>query len=54
MAKEILAAMLLTCHNLHYYQELMSAMRDAIAEGALDAFTALFAAEQAGGDLEPL
>jgi queuine tRNA-ribosyltransferase len=54
MAKEILAAMLLTWHNLHYYQELMSAMRDAIAEGALDAFTALFAAEQAGGDLEPL
>jgi queuine tRNA-ribosyltransferase len=54
MAKEILAAVLLTWHNLHYYQELMSAMRDAIAEGALDAFTALFAAEQAGGDLEPL
>jgi len=54
MAKEILAAMLLTWHNLHYYQELMSAMRDAIAEGALDAFTALFAAEQASGDLDPI
>ena len=54
MAKEILAAMLLTWHNLHYYQELMAAMRDAIAAGAMDAFTALFAAEQAGGDLEPL
>jgi len=54
MAKEILAAMLLTWHNLHYYQELMAAMRDAIAEGALDAFTALFAAEQASGDLDPL
>ncbi len=54
MAKEILAAMLLTWHNLHYYQELMAAMRDAIAAGALDAFTALFAAEQASGDLEPI
>ncbi|MEK9752482.1 MAG: tRNA guanosine(34) transglycosylase Tgt [Rhodospirillaceae bacterium] len=54
MAKEILAAMLLTWHNLHYYQELMAAMRDAIGASALDAFTALFAAEQAGGDLEPL
>jgi len=54
MAKEILAAMLLTWHNLHYYQELMQAMRDAIAEGGLDAFTAVFAAEQAAGDIEPV
>jgi len=52
MAKEILAAMLLTWHNLHYYQELMAAMRAAIAEGGLDAFTAVFAAEQAAGDLD--
>jgi len=54
MAKEIFAAMLLTWHNLHYYQELMSGMRAAIAEGGLDAFTAVFAAEQASGDLEPV
>jgi len=54
MAKEILAAMLLTWHNLHYYQELMAGLRQAISEGALDAFAALFAAEQASGDLEPL
>ena len=52
MAKEILAAVLLTWHNLHYYQELMASMRTAIAEDALDAFTALFAAEQAAGDIE--
>ncbi len=52
MAKEILAAMLLTWHNLHYYQELMAGMRAAIAEGGLDAFTAVFAAEQAAGDIE--
>ncbi len=38
MAKEILGAMLLTWHNLHYYQDLMTGMRDAIGEGKLDAF----------------
>ncbi len=54
MAKEILAATLLSWHNLHYYQDLMAAMRQAIAERGLDAFTALFAAEQAAGDLEPV
>ena len=42
MAKEILGAMLLTWHNLHYYQDLMADMREAIGEGALDAFQAAF------------
>ena len=46
--------MLLTWHNLTYYQDLMAAMRGAIAEGAFDAFAAAFAAEQATGDIEPL
>jgi len=54
MTKEILGLSLLSWHNLHYYQELMQGMRDAIAEGALDAFTALFAVEQQAGDLSPL
>ena len=36
MAKEILAAMLLTWHNLHYYQELMQDMRNAIANGGFE------------------
>jgi len=54
MTKEILGLTLLSWHNLHYYQELMHGLRDAIAEGALDAFTALFAAEQQAGDLTPL
>ncbi|MEL6532169.1 MAG: tRNA guanosine(34) transglycosylase Tgt [Pseudomonadota bacterium] len=35
---EILGSMLLTWHNLHYYQELMSGMRAAIAAGRFDAF----------------
>ena len=52
-AGEIIAAMLLTWHNLHYYQELMAGLRAAIAEGRLAAFVAAFEAQRAGGDLEP-
>jgi len=54
MAKEILAAMLLTWHNLHYYQELMQGLRDAIANGGFVLFAAAFAAEQAAGDIDPV
>ncbi len=54
MAKEILGATLLSWHNLHYYQDLMRGLRNAIAEGALDAFTAIFAAEQNAGDIDPI
>jgi queuine tRNA-ribosyltransferase len=50
---EILGAMLLTWHNIHYYQELMAGMRRAIEEDRLDAFAAEFHREQAAGDLEP-
>jgi queuine tRNA-ribosyltransferase len=39
---EMLGAMLLTEHNLAFYQQLMQAMRDAIGEGRLDAFAAEF------------
>jgi queuine tRNA-ribosyltransferase len=51
-AKEILASMLLTWHNLHYYQDLMAAMRRAIAEATFAAFAAAFTDEQAAGDIE--
>ena len=54
LAKEILGATLLSWHNLHYYQDLMRGLRNAIAEGALDAFTAIFAAEQNAGDIDPI
>ena len=50
-ADEILGPMLLTWHNLHYYQELMAGLRAAIADGTLDDFAAAFEAQQAGGDL---
>ena len=35
---EMLGAMLMTQHNLHYYQDLMQGMRDAIAAGTFAAF----------------
>ncbi len=53
-AREIIAAMLLTWHNLHYYQELMAGLRAAIAAGRLEAFVAGFEAERRGGDLPAL
>ncbi|MAS43035.1 MAG: tRNA guanosine(34) transglycosylase Tgt [Rhodobacteraceae bacterium] len=51
---EIIASMLLTWHNLHYYQELMQGLRDAIEAGRLDAFAADFDAQRAQGDLAPV
>jgi queuine tRNA-ribosyltransferase len=51
---EILGAMLLTWHNLHYYQDLMTDIRTAIAERRFEGFQAAFAAEQALGDVAPL
>ena len=41
--KEILGSMLLTWHNLHYYQVLMAEMRAAIEQGAFCAWQARFA-----------
>jgi queuine tRNA-ribosyltransferase len=43
-AQEIIAAMLLTWHNLVFYQDLMEAMRQAIAQGRLGAFATVFRA----------
>ncbi len=53
-AEELLFHTLMTWHNLHYYQELMARMRQAITVGKLAAFAEAFAAEQALGDIEPL
>jgi queuine tRNA-ribosyltransferase len=41
-AGEILGAMLLTEHNLTFYQQLMQAMREAIGQGRFAAFAAEF------------
>ncbi|WP_445679696.1 tRNA guanosine(34) transglycosylase Tgt [Radicibacter daui] len=51
-AKEMLGAMLLTWHNLHYYQELMAGIRAAIAEGRFAEFQREFDAMRALGDIE--
>ncbi|PCI37063.1 MAG: hypothetical protein COB46_13955 [Rhodospirillaceae bacterium] len=53
-AKEILGSMLLTWHNLHYYQVLMVEIREAISEGRFEDFQRKFAEAQAQGDIEAL
>ncbi len=53
-SQEIISSMLLTWHNLHYFQELMAGMREAIAQGRFAAWEADFHAGRAGGDIEPL
>jgi queuine tRNA-ribosyltransferase len=53
-ADEIIGAMLLTWHNLHYYQVLMAGLRDAIAAGQFAAFAAGFHTRRAAGDIPPL
>ncbi|WP_343082399.1 tRNA guanosine(34) transglycosylase Tgt [Ostreiculturibacter nitratireducens] len=53
-AGEIISSMLLTWHNLHYYQELMEGMRGAIAEGRFAAFQTEFHAMREEGDVPPL
>ncbi|MDB6181441.1 tRNA guanosine(34) transglycosylase Tgt [Paracoccus fistulariae] len=53
-AGEMISGMLLTWHNLHYYQELMAGLREAISAGRLDGFAADFRAMREAGDIEPL
>ncbi|KGJ13291.1 tRNA guanosine(34) transglycosylase Tgt [Paracoccus sanguinis] len=53
-AGEMISGMLLTWHNLHYYQQIMGEMRAAIDTGSLDAWVARFHAERAEGDIPPL
>jgi queuine tRNA-ribosyltransferase len=43
---EIIAAMLLTWHNLVFYQDLMAALRENIAAGTVARFAAAFLARQ--------
>ena len=46
---EIVAAMLLTWHNLTFYQSLMAELRRAIARGRLEAWNADFLARESAG-----
>ena len=53
-AQEMISGMLLTWHNLHYFQDIMQGMRDAIAQQRFDAWEADFHARRAQGDIDPL
>ena len=53
-AEEVLSLMLLSWHNIQYYQDLMAGMRAAITAGSFAAFEADFHAAQARGDIEPI
>lgn len=53
-SNEMISGMLLTWHNLHYFQDIMQGMRDAIAAGTFEAWEADFHAGRAQGDIEPL
>lgn len=51
---EILAVMLLTWHNIRYYQRLMQGLRNAIANDTLSEFCDDFYANQAKGDIKEI
>ncbi len=51
---EMISGILLTWHNLHYFQQIMAGMRDAIAQGRFQAWEADFHAVRAQGDIDPL
>ncbi|WP_299844645.1 tRNA guanosine(34) transglycosylase Tgt [uncultured Roseovarius sp.] len=53
-AQEMISGMLLTWHNLHYYQELMAGMRRAISDGDFAVWEAEFHQARAEGDIEPV
>ncbi len=50
---EILGSMLVSWINVAYYEELMTGIRAAIAEGRFEAFVEQFKVDQASGDIAP-
>jgi queuine tRNA-ribosyltransferase len=50
----MISGMLLTWHNLHYYQQIMRQMREAISEGRFDSWESEFHAGRTQGDIEAL
>ena len=53
-ADEVLGLMLLSHHNIHYYQDLTRGARDAIEAGAFNAYAEEFRRLQSLGDVDPL
>ena len=46
--------MLLTWHNVRYYERLMQGLRQALADDTLDDFVSKFYLNQQQGDIPPL
>jgi len=53
-SQEIISSMLLTWHNLTYYQDLMQGMRDAIGAGQFATWQRTFHDLRANGDIEQI
>ena len=53
-SQEMISGMLLTWHNLRYFQDIMQGMRDAIAAGTFDQWEKAFHEGRAQGDIDPL
>ncbi|MDA7593173.1 tRNA guanosine(34) transglycosylase Tgt [Rhodobacteraceae bacterium] len=53
-SQEIISSMLLTWHNLHYYQDLMGKIREAILDQNFAEFELEFHKNLSLGDLEPI
>ncbi len=53
-AGEMISGMLLTWHNLTYYQDIMQDMRDAISAGTFEQWEKTFHADRAEGDIPAL
>jgi queuine tRNA-ribosyltransferase len=53
-SNEMISGMLLTWHNLQYFQDIMQGMRDAIGAGTFEAWQKYFHDGRAQGDIEPL
>ena len=53
-SQEIISSMLITWHNLHYYQDLMERMRKAISNKSFPEFELDFHKNLSLGDLEPI
>ncbi|WP_026757612.1 tRNA guanosine(34) transglycosylase Tgt [Sediminimonas qiaohouensis] len=51
---EMISGMLLSWHNLQYFQDLMADMRTAVEAGRFEEFRTGFEAEYRRGDIEPL
>jgi queuine tRNA-ribosyltransferase len=53
-SQEIISSMLLTWHNLHFYQQIMEGMRQAIAQGRFGEWEAAFHRGREAGDIDRL